>query len=107
MLATVKLDGPAQVTIGASATFNVTVTFNGNPYPEKDVKQVKYLVFDATGAVVNTGLATAVADGQWQVVLDAATTSKLTAGSNKIEVAVAPIPVAQPSFSTLSFVTTP
>ena len=41
MLATVKLDGPAQVKIGDSATFNVGVTFNGNPYPEKDVKQVK------------------------------------------------------------------
>ena len=107
MLATVKLDGPAQAKIGASATFNVTVTFNGNPYPEKDVKQVKYLIFDATGAVVNTGVATAVADGQWQVVLDAATTSKLTAGSNKIEVAVAPIPVAAPAFTSLSFVTTP
>ena len=107
MLATVKADGPAQVKIGDSATFNVTVTFNNTPYPEKDVKQVKYLLYDATGAVVNTGVATAVADGQWQVVLDSATTSKLTAGSNKIEVAVAPIPVAQPAFATLSFVTTP
>ena len=107
MLATVKLDGPASVKIGDSATFNVTVTFNGKPYPQTDVKQVKYLVFDATGAVVSTGPATAVADGQWQVVLDSATTSKLAAGSNKIEVAVAPIPVAAPSFQTLSFVTTP
>ena len=107
MLATVKLDGPAQVKIGDTATFNVTVTFNGNPYAEKDVKEVKYLLYDATGAVVSTGTATAVADGQWQVALDAATTSKLAAGSDKIEVAVAPIPVAQPAFSTLSFVTTP
>ena len=107
MLATVKLDGPAQVKIGSSATFNVGVTFNGNPYPEKDVKQVKYLVFDATGAVAGTGAATAVSDGKWQVVLGTDVTSKLAAGSNKIEVIVAPIPVAQPSFSTLSFVTTP
>jgi hypothetical protein len=106
-LATVKLDGPASVKIGDKATFNIGVTFNGQPYAEKDIKQVKYLIFDATGAVVNTGVATAVADGQWQVVLDSTITSKLAAGSNKIEVAVAPIPVAAPSFQTLSFVTTP
>ena len=107
MLATVKLDGPASVKIGDKATFNIGVTFNGQPYPQKDIKQVKYLVFDATGAVVTSGVATAVADGQWQVVLDSTVTSKLAAGSNKIEVAVAPIPVAAPSFQTLSFVTTP
>ncbi len=107
MIATAKLDGPAQVKIGDSVTFDVTVTFQGNPYPQKDVKGVKYLLYDATGAVVATGQATAVADGHWQVVLGADVTSKLTAGSDKIEVAVSPIPVSQPTFTSLTFVTTP
>ncbi len=107
MLADAKLDGPAQVKIGDQATFDVTVTFQGNPYPQKDVKGVKYLLYDATGAVVATGQATAVADGHWQVVLGSDVTSKLTAGSDKIEVAVSPIPVSQPTFTSLTFVTTP
>ena len=83
------------------------MTFQGNPYLQKDVKGVKYLLYDATGAVVATGQATAVADGHWQVVLGSDVTSKLTAGSDKIEVAVSPIPVAQPTFTSLNFVTTP
>ncbi len=107
MIADAKLDGPAQVKIGDQATFDVTVTFQGNPYPQKDVKGVKYLLYDATGAVVTSGQATAVADGHWQVVLGSDITSKLTAGSDKIEVAVSPIPVAQPTFTSLDFVTTP
>ena len=37
-----------------------TVTFkDGSPYPNADIKQVKYLLYDATGAVVSTGDATA------------------------------------------------
>ncbi len=107
MIADAKLDGPAQVKIGDQATFDVTVTFQGNPYPQKDVKGVKYLLYDATGAVVASGQATAVADGHWQVVLGSDVTSKLTAGSDKIEVAVSPIPVSRPTFTSLDFVTTP
>ncbi len=107
MLADAALDGPAQVKIGDSATFDIAVTFKGNPYPQSDIKQVKYLLYDATGAVVSTGAATAVADGQYQVVLSADETSKLTAGSDKIEVAVLPLPVITPTFTSLDFVTVP
>jgi peptide/nickel transport system substrate-binding protein len=107
MLADASIDGPAQVKIGDTATFDVSVTFNGQPYAESDVKQVKYLLYDATGAVVSTGDAAAVADGHWQVALSADMTSKLTAGADKIEVAVLPIPVVTPTFTSLDFVTVP
>ncbi len=54
-----------------------------------------------------TGEATAVADGQYQVVLGPDVTSKLSAGSDKFEVAVVPIPVAIPAFTSLDFVAVP
>jgi peptide/nickel transport system substrate-binding protein len=101
------VDGPAQVKIGDTATFDINVTFKGNPYPQAEIKQVKYLLYDATGAVVGTGTANAVADGHYQVVLGTDVTSKLTAGSDKIEVAVIPLPVSVPTFTSLDFVTVP
>src|SRR5512138_1298115 len=106
-LADATLDGPAQVKIGDSATFDITVTHKGDPYPNSEIKAVKYLLYDATGKVVETGEATPVEDGHYQVVLSAESTSKLTAGSDKIEVAVLPIPVVVPAFQSLDFVTVP
>ncbi len=106
-LATATVDGPAQVKVGDTATFDVNVTFQGNPYLQSDVKQVKYLVFDSSSAVVASGDATAVADGHWQVVLGPDATSKLSAGSYKLEVAVVPIPVAVSAFTSIDFVAVP
>jgi hypothetical protein len=68
---------------------------------------VKYILYDATGAVVAVGDATPVEDGHYQVTLGADVTSKLPTGSARIEVAVVPIPVAVPSFTSLDFVAVP
>jgi peptide/nickel transport system substrate-binding protein len=106
-LADVVVDGPAQVKIGDQAVFDINITFKGDPYANKDIKQVKFLVYDATGAVVSTGVATAVEDGHFQATLGADITSKLTAGSDKIEVAVIPLPVSVPTFASFQFVTAP
>jgi peptide/nickel transport system substrate-binding protein len=106
-LASTNLDGPGQVKVGTPATFDVNVTYNGSPYAKSDIKEVKYLLYDATNAVITSGAANAVADGHYQVVLGPDVTSKLSAGSYKLEVAVVPIPVAIPSFSSASFVVVP
>jgi hypothetical protein len=105
-LAEVLLDGPAQVKIGEEATF-ACGDVQGEPYPQSDISRALYLLYDATGAVVETGDASGIADGQYQVVLSADTTSKLAAGADKLEVAVLPIPVIQPAFTSLDFVTVP
>jgi hypothetical protein len=104
-IAVVDVTAPASVKIGQPATFDVAVTYAGKPYAQSDIKNVKYLVYDATGAVVVSDAATAVADGKYQVVLSADVTSKLAAGSNKLEVAVVPIPVNNPTFASVEFVT--
>ncbi|MBL8063149.1 MAG: hypothetical protein JNK32_09040 [Anaerolineales bacterium] len=102
--ATVILDGAGQVTAGQEATFDVTVNFRDEAYANEDIKQVKYILYGNTGDVVAVGTAAAVGEGQFQVVLDAETTSKLEIGSAKLEVAVVPIAVAIPAFTSFDFV---
>ena len=80
---------------------------DGSPYANSDINQVKYLLYDATGAVVATGNATAMEDGHYQVTIGADVTGTLAAGADKIEVAVVPIPVAIPAYSSLDFVVVP
>ncbi len=106
-LATAELDGPGQVTIGDEATFDLFVNFGDAAYPQDEIKFVKFLLYNAKGEVVTVGEATPVADGQYQIVLPADVTAKLEAGSNKLEVAVAPLTVAIPTFTSIEFVTAP
>ncbi|HSJ89618.1 MAG TPA: ABC transporter substrate-binding protein [Anaerolineales bacterium] len=106
-LATVVLDGEGQVKAGDEAVFDATVTFKDQPYANADIKNLKYILYDTTGAVVEVGDATAVGEGQFQVTLSAETTSKLQTGSARLEVAVVALPVAVPSFTSFDFVVVP
>ncbi|MEJ2208758.1 MAG: ABC transporter substrate-binding protein [Anaerolineae bacterium] len=107
MLADVEVDGPGQVSIGEEATFDVFVTFQGQPYAADLISEVKWLLYDATGALAATGLADNVEDGQYAITLSADQTGALEAGSNKIEVAVVSKVVSIPTFGTYEFVTAP
>jgi peptide/nickel transport system substrate-binding protein len=105
-LATVEVDGGGLVTIGDEATFDVFVTApDGNAYPADEIAAVKYLLYDATGALVEVGEGALDSDGHYIVTLSGDTTAALAAGSNTLEVAVTPIPAAVPSFATFEFVT--
>jgi peptide/nickel transport system substrate-binding protein len=106
-IAEVDIDGPGQVTIGSEVTFDVYVTFKDQPYPTKDINEVKFLLFDAAGALVASGAAVEVADGQYQVVLTAEMTQALQAGAAKLEIAVSPIVVSIPTFAAFEFVAVP
>lgn len=106
MIAEVEIDGPARIAIGSEVTFDIFVEFAGEAYAMADIGEVKYLVFDALGELALTGPATAMEDGLWQVTLSADDTAKLESGANKLEVAVAPLRVSIPTFSSLEFVTT-
>jgi peptide/nickel transport system substrate-binding protein len=105
-IANVEVDGAGQVQIGSEALLDVYVDFNGEPYASSDISEVKYLLFDAKNNLVGTGEAPALEDGHYQVILSADTTSKLEAGSNKLEVVVVPSVVSVPSFASFEFVTT-
>ena len=106
-IADLEVTGPAVVTAGSEASFDVDVTFKGEPYPVADVDFVTYLVLDANGEIVHVGEAEAVSDGLWRVVLSSDLTDGLVAGSTRLEVVVSPNVVAIPSFSTATFVLLP
>lgn len=106
-LAVAELDGPGQVVIGQEAVFDLFVTFKDAPYPQDEIKFVKYLLYNAKGEIVSVAEVPATADGQYSIVLPADVTSKLEAGSNKLEVAVVPLTVAIPAFTSIEFVTAP
>jgi peptide/nickel transport system substrate-binding protein len=80
MIPVVEVDGPAQVSIGTEAKYDVLITFDNQPYPADKIDQVKYLVFDSAGAVVDQGDATAAETGHYTVTLSADVTNKLVAG---------------------------
>lgn len=106
-VAEAEVDGEGRVTIGQEAVFDVFVTFEGEPYASDDIAEVKYLLFGANGELVNTGLAEATGEGQYTVTLPADVTSKLEAGSNKLEVVVVSKLVSIPTFAPFEFVTAP
>ncbi len=105
--ADVQVEGDTQVKINSEASFDVMITFKGQPYPQSEIKMVKYLLYNAKNEVVTIGEAEAVEDGHFRITLPADLTAKLEAGSNKIEVAVVPLPVAYPTFASIEFVTIP
>ena len=109
-LAVAALDGPAQVKIGADAVFTATLTkkSDGTPYANADVKAVKFLIYDSSGATVYVGAGVAGAtDGQFTLTVPADVTSKLVAGTGRIEAAAVLIPVAIPAFATLDYTVVP
>ncbi len=105
-IAEAEVDGAGQVQIGSEAAFDVYISFQGEPYANADLSDVKHLLFNAKGELVETGAANALEDGLYQVTLSADTTSKLEAGSNKLELVVVPSVVSVPTFAAFEFVTT-
>jgi peptide/nickel transport system substrate-binding protein len=104
-IAEAEVDGPGRVDVGSEATFDVFVTFGGEPYPAAELDSVTYLLFDTAGAIVSQGDAAFVTDGQYQVTLSSDETSKLQAGASKLQAVVVSKLVAIPTFATYEFVT--
>ena len=65
MIAAAEVDGPGQVKIGEEATYDVYITFEGDPYLNADLDNVSFLLFDAKGVLAASAAATAVEDGHF------------------------------------------
>lgn len=104
MIPVVEVDGPGEVAVGAEATFDVFITFQDAPYPADKIDAVKYLVFDANGAVVFQGDATPAEEGHYTVTFSTDDTAKLVAGSNKLEVVTTSKAVSIPGITDYEFV---
>jgi peptide/nickel transport system substrate-binding protein len=103
-LAEVEIDGPSLLTGGEDAAFDVYVTFQGEDYPLSEIDNVKYLLFDATGALVEVGAAEAVSDGLFTIALTGDQITALGSGASHIEVIVVPIVVSIPTLESFEFV---
>ena len=103
-LADVMIDGPGRVVIGEETAFDVYVTFQEENYPSEEIIEVKYLLFDSAGEIIEVGQAELVDEGMYSVLLSPETTAQLESGGNKLEVAVLAIPVSVPAFGAFEFV---
>lgn len=103
----VLIDGEDRVTIGGEAVYDVYVDLNGEPYVVDEISMVRYLVFDATGELVEVGDGVAVEDGYWTVTLSSDMTGGLTEGSNQLAVIVVSDRALVPVRDTFQFVTAP
>ncbi len=105
-IAEAEVDGDGNVVVGGEATFDVYVTFKDAAYPANQIDSVKYLVFNAEGALAASGDAEMVADGQYVINLSADQTANLTEGASKIEVVVVSKLVSIPTIVDFEFVAT-
>lgn len=103
----VEIDGPARVTIGEEAAFDVFVDFFGGAYPVDDIDSISYLAYNANGELAAEGTAEAVEDGLWQVVIGADATGAMPEGSSRLDVVVVSKLVAIPRVVSYDFVTAP
>ncbi len=103
----VDIDGPMITPLGEPAVFDIDVRFDAKPYPDSDIEQVQYLLFDGNGELAASGSATAVGAGRWQVALEAARLDALGVGGNRLDVAVIARPVALPTFASHEFAIVP
>lgn len=102
-----EIDGPARVTIGQEASFDIFIDVFDGPYPAADIEAVNYLVFGADGSLVAEGVAENVEDGVWNAVLGADVTGGLAEGANRLDVVVVSKLVAIPGLASYEFVTAP
>ncbi|MFO7266186.1 MAG: ABC transporter substrate-binding protein [Bacillota bacterium] len=107
MYAELSVEGPARVTRGQTARFDLWVTFDGEPYPADLISDVSFVLISSAGEVALSGKAQLVADGLYEVVLTPEQTARLPVGATQLAGVVVPIPVAKPTMETVSFIVTP
>lgn len=104
-VAAVEVEGEGNVVLPNEFAFDVYVTFEGEVYPADEIKEVKGLLYDATGQIVSVLSGEMVEDGYYTITVPADIAGKMEAGASKVEVVVVSNVVAIPSFVAFKFVT--
>lgn len=104
-IAEVEVEGEGSVVLGNEFTFDVFVTFDGEPYASADVKQVIGLLYDSTNKIIKVLDGEMVEEGHYMITVPADLSATMEAGSSKLEVVVVPYVVAIPTFVGFEFVT--
>jgi peptide/nickel transport system substrate-binding protein len=103
----VEIDGPARVTIGQEASFDVYIDVFGGPYPAGDIDSVNFLLYNANGELAGEGTAESMEDGLWTVSVGADVTGGLPEGASRLDIVVVSKLVAIPRLVSFDFVAAP
>jgi len=98
---------PPNIVPGIEASFNLSITSKGQPYPNDRVDFVKYLVLDSTGNVTLSGEASAMAQGQWKIRLEQNRTARLSSGTYTLMTIALSKEIATPGVLETAFVVIP
>ena len=101
----VAATGPDTVDIGTEVVFDVAITLGGEAYPASNIKQVIYLLIDATGQIAYDGAGVVSGDGAATVTLTGDQTATLATGANRLEIVVVVKTVVLPGQTQISFTT--
>lgn len=103
----IEIDGPRSVKAGEPLRFLINISHDLEPYPEKDLSRIGYILFDHADNLIAEGEAEKVRDGVWKVALSRETTLELEKGAASFQVAVNSKRVALPSFASQPFAVIP
>lgn len=98
--------GALRVQQGTEVSFDVHITYEGEPYLAENLSEVNYVIGDSRGNIVLRGEATFVEDGKYKVTLTEEQTKQLPVGSNKLDIIVLSKLVGGAQFESVNFVTT-
>lgn len=101
----VSASGPDTVNIGDAVTFDVAIMLDGEAYPAANIKEVIYLLIDASGQIAYDGPGAIAGDGAATVTLTADQTATLSSGANRMEIVVVVKTVVLPGSTQISFTT--
>ncbi|MBK1734373.1 ABC transporter substrate-binding protein [Halorhodospira abdelmalekii] len=102
------LDGPLVIELGDDVELELTITFAGEPYPEEEIEQARYMLFDGDDELHTQGAIESSDDpGRWRLRLEAETLAELGTGAHSLEVTVITRNVALPAFTAHAFAVVP
>ncbi len=112
----VSVSGPESIERGETVTYTVSITLDGQPYPDSDIEAVRYQVLDSANRVWLIGDAVSApafglaharvttTTGAWLIILDAEATRRLPPGSSQLIVTAASKHVVIPGYADQPFI---
>jgi peptide/nickel transport system substrate-binding protein len=101
----VSASGPSAVRVGDEASFEIAITIGDEPCPQEHIREVVYILVDASGQVALEGLGQVISDGLAVVMIPEEDSATLAVGGNLLEIAVVVDTVVLPGSASVTFAT--
>jgi peptide/nickel transport system substrate-binding protein len=98
---------PTSVVPGLKANFNLSLSTQGQPYPNDRIDFVKYVIVDSNGVSKVSGTATATTQGQWPISINETTTATWEPGTYTLTTIALSKDVAQSGTQRTPFIVIP